>query len=50
MQGYGVLVVHNNVTFQANTAGERGGAVSHPFDLPGIADWELRIAVRSQFA
>ena len=50
MQGYGVLVVHTNVTFQENTAGERGGAVSPPFDLPGIAGWESLIAVSSQFA
>jgi predicted outer membrane repeat protein len=32
MYKYGELAVHNNVTFEANTAGSRGGAVSLPFD------------------
>ena len=29
----GELAVHNNVTFEANTAGSRGGAVSLPFNF-----------------
>ena len=29
----GVLWVHDNVVFEANTAGSDGGAVSLPFDI-----------------
>ena len=29
----GVLAVHDNVTFEANTAGRYGGAVILPFNL-----------------
>jgi len=29
----GVLEVHDNVTFEANTAGHSGGAVSLPFEM-----------------
>ena len=32
MYTYGDLAVHNNVAFEANTAGVYGGAVSLPFD------------------
>ena len=32
MYKYAELAVHNNVTFEANAAGSRGGAVSLPFD------------------
>ena len=39
----GVLEVHDNVVFEANTAEESGGAVSLPFEigshLPGVALW-----------
>ena len=41
----GVLEVHDNVVFEANTAGDNGGAVSPPFDtvalLPAVVlcDW-----------
>ena len=41
----GVLEVHDNVVFEANTAGSDGGAVSLPFDavtlLSGavVCDW-----------
>jgi predicted outer membrane repeat protein len=31
----GEMAVHGNVTFEVNTAGEDGGAVSLPFDILG---------------
>jgi len=33
MYSSGVLEVHDNVVFEANTAGSDGGAVSLPFDI-----------------
>ena len=40
MHTYGELAVHNNVTFEANTAGSRGGAVSLPFAPSSVLNFD----------